>query len=135
MRVLIVGAGGVGSAIAIAAKSSESLSHIAVADVDPGRAERAVASLDEGRFVARQVDASDAAIVAELARAEAVDVVVNACDARFNPPIFRASYDAGCHYLDMGLTLSTPHPERPYELPGVLLGEAQFAATKQWEER
>jgi hypothetical protein len=27
----------------------------------------------------------------------------------------------------MAATLSEPHPERPYELPGVMLGDAQFA--------
>src|SRR5688572_21273578 len=98
MRVLLVGAGGVGSAIAIAANASESLSHVAVADIEADRAAAAIAQLDEGRFVARRVDASDAKAVAELAGAERADVVVNACDPRFNPPIFGAAYDAGCHY-------------------------------------
>jgi saccharopine dehydrogenase (NAD+, L-lysine forming) len=135
MRVLVVGAGGVGSAIATAASASESLSYVAVADVDLARAERATARLAPDRFAARRVDASDTAAVAQLARAERANVVVNACDPRFNPPIFEAAFAAGCHYLDMGLTLSEPHPERPHELPGVLLGESQFAAAKQWEDR
>ena len=71
---------------------------------------------------------------AELARAEGVDAILNACDPRFNPPIFQAAFDAGCTYLDMAMTLSERHPERPYELPGVLLGEAQFAEAARWEE-
>jgi saccharopine dehydrogenase-like NADP-dependent oxidoreductase len=95
----------------------------------------AIAHLDQARFVARQVDASDTNAVAELARAERADVIVNACDPRFNPPIFDAAYEAGCQYLDMAMTLSQPHAERPYELPGVLVGEDQLAATQQWEER
>ena len=45
-------------------------------------------------------------------------MIVNACDPRLNPPIFEAAFDAGCHYLDMAMTLSEPHAERPYELPG-----------------
>jgi len=62
-------------------------------------------------------------------------VVVNACDPRLNPSIFAAAFDAGCHYIDMAMTLSEPHPERPYEEPGVMLGAAQFDASARWEER
>ena len=46
MRVLVVGAGGVGRAIAIAANTSEGLDHIVVADLDENRATRAVDGLD-----------------------------------------------------------------------------------------
>jgi len=60
---------------------------------------------------------------------------VNACDPRLNPPIFAAAFDAGCHYLDMAMNLSTAHPERPYELPGRMLGEEQLAASDRWRER
>ena len=54
-----------------------------------------VAGLDE-RGSRRRLDASDAAAITELARAEGVDAIVNACDPRFNPPIFEAAFDAGC---------------------------------------
>src|SRR3954451_23799254 len=33
------------------------------------------------------------------------------------------------------MNVSAPHPERPYELPGRMLGEAQLAASDQWRER
>jgi saccharopine dehydrogenase-like NADP-dependent oxidoreductase len=33
----------------------------------------------------------------------------------------------------MAMTLSEPHPERPYAEPGVKLGDAQFAAGAGWE--
>ena len=136
MRVLVVGAGAVGSAIAIAARSSDLLSAIVVADLDPARAKRAVHAVgDDDRFVARSVNASSAAEVAALARAEHIDAIVNACDPRFNPPIFAGAFDAGCHYLDMAMTLSEPHPQRPYELPGRLLGEDELGANDAWVER
>ena len=135
MRVLLVGAGGVGSAIAVAASDSIGLDRVLVTDLELGRASRAVEGLDERRFEARSLDASDAAAIAELARAEQVDVVVNACDPRLNPPIFHAAFDAGCHYIDMAMTLSEPHPDRPYELPGRMLGEEQMAASDRWRER
>jgi saccharopine dehydrogenase-like NADP-dependent oxidoreductase len=135
MRVLVVGAGGVGRAIAIAANTSEGLDHVVVADLDADRATRAVAGLDERRFVNVGADASDRAAIAELARSERVEVIVNACDPRLNPAIFAAAFEANCHYLDMAMTLSEPHPERPYELPGKTLGEDQFAASDAWRDR
>ncbi len=135
MRVLVIGAGGVGSAIATAAGESDVLAGVVVADVDGARAARAIAGLDERRFAAHAADASDASGLEALASAEKIDVIVNACDPRFNPPIFAAALAAGCHYLDMAMTLSEPHPERPYELPGRLLGEEQLAANHEWEER
>jgi saccharopine dehydrogenase-like NADP-dependent oxidoreductase len=135
MRVLVAGAGGVGTAIAVAAGSSEGLDHIVLADLDEGRAQRAVAALDEHRFSGVPLDASDRGAVSELARAEQIDVIVNACDPRLNPAVFGAAFDAGCHYIDMAMTLSEPHPERPYEMPGRMLGEEQFAASDRWKER
>ena len=38
-------------------------------------------------------------------------------------------------YLDMAMTLSEPHPERPFELTGVKLGDYQFERAEAWEER
>jgi saccharopine dehydrogenase (NAD+, L-lysine forming) len=35
----------------------------------------------------------------------------------------------------MAMTLSEPHPERPYELTGVKLGDYQFERAAAWEER
>jgi saccharopine dehydrogenase (NAD+, L-lysine-forming) len=105
-----------------------------VADIDPGRARGAVAPLGDARFEPARLDASDPAAITALARRSRADAVVNACDPRFNPPIFEASLAAGCTYLDMAMTLSQPDPERPHEVPGVTLGEAQFAASERWEE-
>jgi saccharopine dehydrogenase-like NADP-dependent oxidoreductase len=135
MRVLVVGAGGVGAAIARAASESEVLEHVAIADVDLTRATKAVERMAGARFVARELDASNAAAITELARRERVGVIVNACDPRLNPSIFAAAFDAGCHYIDMAMTLSQPHPERPYQETGVMLGAAQFGESARWEER
>src|SRR5205814_9412545 len=46
-----------------------------------------------------------------------------------------AAFTAGCTYLDMAMTLSSPHPERPHEEPGAKLGDAQFAEHERWRER
>ena len=135
MRVLVVGAGGVGAAIARAAAESEVLEHVVVADVDLTRAAAAVARCADARFVARALDASNTAAITELARHEQVDVVLNACDPRLNPSIFAAAFEAGCHYIDMAMNLSEPHPEHPHTEPGLMLGAAQFEAAGAWAER
>ena len=108
---------------------------LTVADLDAGRAERAITGLDDPRLHAAAVDASDPEAVGELARAGRADVVVNACDPRLNPPIFDGALAAGATYLDMAMHLSHPHPERPHELTGEKLGDAQFAVADAWEAR
>ncbi|WP_327699561.1 saccharopine dehydrogenase family protein [Streptomyces sp. NBC_00459] len=133
MRVLLVGAGGVGTAITRIAARRSFFDLMVVADYDPARAEAAVAALDAGeRFVAERVDASDEAAVAELLARHGCDVLLNATDPRFVMPLFRAARAAGVTYVDMAMSLSRPHAERPYEECGVKLGDAQFEAADEW---
>ena len=134
MRILVVGAGGVGAAIAAIASRRPFFDSLVLADLDPARAERGVVTLGDPRFTAATVDAGDADAVAALARTHRSDVIVNACDPRFNPPIFRAAFDASCTYLDMAMTLSQPHPTQPYARVGVMLGDEQLAASAEWEQ-
>jgi saccharopine dehydrogenase (NAD+, L-lysine forming) len=131
--VLVVGAGGVGAAAASVAARREFFERFVLADIDPARAERAAAPL-AARGGSAQVDAADATAIAELARAERADAILNACDPRFNPPIFEAAFDAGCTYLDMAMTLSRPHPRHPYSEVGVMLGDEQFAVANRWQD-
>jgi saccharopine dehydrogenase-like NADP-dependent oxidoreductase len=49
-------------------------------------------------------------------------------------PIFDACLAAGADYLDMAMSLSRPHPEKPFELPGVKLGDEQFAKAQAWSD-
>jgi saccharopine dehydrogenase-like NADP-dependent oxidoreductase len=133
LRVLVVGAGGVGAAAGAVAARRRFFERFVLADIDGARAARAAAPLGD-RGGSAQLDASDAAAIAALARAERADAILNACDPRFNPPIFAAALDAGCTYLDMAMTLSQPHPERPFSEVGVMLGDEQFAVSAQWEE-
>ena len=131
----MVGAGGVGSAVAAIASRRDFLAHVVVADYDLQRAGRAVQGLDPARFSAARVDAADEAAIADLLRQTAADAVLNACDPRFVMPIFRAALRAGATYLDMAMSLSRPHGSRPHELPGVMLGDEQFALAAEWERR
>ena len=135
MRVLVVGAGGVGSSIVSIAARREVFEQIIVADVDLARATRAAARVGSPHVIGTRVDASDRLDLVELARSSRADVIVNACDPRFNPPIFDAAFEAGCHYLDMAMHMSVPHPTDPYNQCGVKLGDAQFDVADQWEAR
>src|SRR3954470_4998853 len=134
MRVLVVGSGGVGAAVAAIARRRDFFERLVLSDVDESRAEREAARLGDDRIDSVQLDASDEAVIVELARAERTDLILNACDPRLNPPIFAAARAAGCTYVDMAMTLSEPHPDRPFEEPGLKLGDAQFAAAAEWEE-
>ena len=136
MRILVVGSGGVGSAFAPIVARRDFWEHVVFADIDESRAQRIVDRYgSDSRFSAAKVDATDAAQVAEVARAHRADVILNAADPRFVMPIFRGAFDAGVTYMDMAMSLSAPHPERPYEQVGTKLGDEQFAMAEQWEER
>ncbi|MFF4229485.1 saccharopine dehydrogenase family protein [Streptomyces sp. NPDC001820] len=135
MRVLLVGAGGVGTAITRIAARRSFFDHVVVADYDLSRAEAAVAALEpDGRFSAERIDASDEAAVTSLLHSRRCDVLLNATDPRFVMPLFQAALAAGAHYLDMAMSLSRPHPERPHELCGVKLGDTQFERAADWEK-
>jgi saccharopine dehydrogenase (NAD+, L-lysine-forming) len=125
MRVLLIGAGGVGAAAVGIAARRDFHDTFVVADYDLGRAVKAVAGHDG--FVAAQVDASSAEAVAALCREHAITHVLNAVDPRFVMPIFNGAYAAGADYLDMAMSLS--HPEK-----GVMLGDEQFAAADRWRD-
>ena len=128
MRVLVVGAGGVGAAVGAVAKRRDVFERIVFADVDRARAQAVVDRECDPRFGAARLDASDAGQIAELARSERVDAVLNAVDPRFNPAVFEAAFEAGCTYLDLAMTLSNAET-------GEKLGDAQFAQEERWRER
>ena len=135
MRVLVLGAGGVGAAVARVATRRDFVETLVLADLDADRAGRAAAATGSDRVSATRADASDPAAVAELIGATRAEAVLNACDPRFVMPIFDGCLTAGVTYLDMAMSLSRPHPDEPYALPGVKLGDEQFARAAEWEER
>jgi saccharopine dehydrogenase-like NADP-dependent oxidoreductase len=126
MKVLVVGTGGVGAAVAAVAKRRDFFERMTFADLDPARPQALVEREGDGRFVAAQVDASDTESLVGLLRDTDADAVLNAADPRFNPPILEAAFDHGCTYLDMAMTLSGP---------GVMLGEEELEAHERWQDR
>jgi saccharopine dehydrogenase (NAD+, L-lysine-forming) len=144
VRVLLVGAGGVGCAAVRIAARRDFFDHWVVADYDSARARAAVAAAREanagvgaaagdGRFEAATVDASSAAAVADLCRAHGITHVLNAVDPRFVMPIFAGAFAAGADYLDLAMSLSRPDPHEPHARCGVKLGDEQFAAAERWQ--
>jgi len=136
MKVLLVGVGGVGEAIARIAEPRAWVKQVVLADYNLERAEEVQGKLgDTERYPVEFVDASKQELIEKLAKKYKVDLVMNACDPSFNIPIFEAAYQVGCNYMDMAMTLSAPHPERPFEKCGVKLGDYQFERAKQWEAK
>ena len=133
MRVLAVGAGGVGTSAALIAQRRSFFEHWVCADYDVARAEAIVTRLDDDRFVAAQVDASNAEAIALLAKEHRITHVLNVVDPRFVMPIFTGAYEAGANYLDTAMSLSRPHPTAPYREVGVKLGDEQFEYSAKWE--
>jgi saccharopine dehydrogenase-like NADP-dependent oxidoreductase len=124
----------VGAAFAAIAQRRGAFTEVVMADVALDRAQAVADRLSEpDRFSAERVDASNQADLLELIGRVDPDAVLNACDPRFNEPIFDAAFEAKVTYLDMAMTLSHPHPERPHELPGTMLGEYQLARHEAWE--
>jgi saccharopine dehydrogenase (NAD+, L-lysine forming) len=134
MRILVIGAGGVGTAAVAVAARRDFFEQVVVADYDPARVEHALAPVaGDTRFTGARVDASDRDSMVALIRAHGITHVLNAVDPRFVMPIFDAAFTAGVDYMDMAMSLSRPHPDKPYELPGVKLGDEQFAKAADWE--
>jgi saccharopine dehydrogenase (NAD+, L-lysine-forming) len=112
------------------------LEQMVLADYNKARVAEVQAKLgDPQRFPAEWVDASQEDLVEALARKYKVDLIMNACDPQYNMPIFDAAYAAGCHYMDMAMSLSEPHPDDPYHKTGLKLGDLQFERSQDWENK
>ncbi len=127
MKALVIGAGGVGSAISNIAARRSFITKMVVADRDLSRAESAVARLADPRFTAAAVNASSVEDLRSLIRSTQSDVVINAVDPRFVMPIFEACELESVNYVDMAMSLSKAHPTEPHSKVGLMLGEQQFA--------
>jgi saccharopine dehydrogenase-like NADP-dependent oxidoreductase len=141
MRILLIGAGGVGDAIAKIAAERSFYEVMVVSDFDLARAEKTIAWIRNrhgddvaARFIPAKVDASNASNVVELCRAHNITHLLNAVEPKFVPTLFSAAFTAGVGYMDMAMSLSEPHPSDPYRKPGIKLGDAQYAVNDQWEK-
>ena len=135
MKALVIGAGGVGSAIANIASRRPFIKQMVIADRNLSRAEAAITKLKDSRFSAAEVNAAELEDIRTLIRKAKPDIVINAVDPRFVMPIFLACEIENTNYMDMAMSLSRPHPHYPNSETGVKLGDEQFARDWNWGER
>jgi saccharopine dehydrogenase-like NADP-dependent oxidoreductase len=140
MKILLVGAGGVGDAFAKIIARRSFYDGVVVSDYDLGRAERTIAAIQArhgddvaAKFTAAQIDASDPDVVARVARENGATHVMNAVEPKFVQSIFAGALAAGADYLDMAMSLSEPHPTEPHSQTGIKLGDDQFDQAADWE--
>jgi len=134
MRALVIGAGGVGSAIANIASRKSFITELVIADYDASKAHAVTQKIQDPRFTSVEVDAGDLVALEGLIRKVNPDVVINAVDPRFVMQIFTAAQNAGINYMDMAMSLSKAHPTEPFTKTGVMLGDEQFAQGDAWEK-
>jgi saccharopine dehydrogenase-like NADP-dependent oxidoreductase len=140
MKILLVGAGGVGNALAKLLATRDFYEHVIVADYDTSRAEGVLEWIAgrfpeaRARFSAEHIDASAPENVTALAKKHGATIVMNAVEPAFVQSIFQGALDAGADYMDMAMSLSIPHPTDPYNTPGIKLGDWQFDRATEWEK-
>jgi len=139
MRLLLIGAGGVGQSVSMiikrAGEQGKWLEKMVVADYNLDRAKEVVNLVNDKRYIAAQVDASSSESIKKLVKEHNITFIMNAVEPSFNETIFDTAFEAGVGYLDCAMTLSHRHPEKPYELPGIKLGDYQFAKHAAWEAK
>jgi saccharopine dehydrogenase-like NADP-dependent oxidoreductase len=142
MRILLIGAGGVGDAIVKIAANRNFFEKIIVADYDLNRAQKSVDWVKanhktevEQLFEATQIDASKPENVSAKIAEYSITHVMNAVEPKFVQSVFQGAMDANANYMDMAMSLSHAHKEDPFNQPGEKLGDwqydkaAEFAAT------
>ncbi len=118
MRLLILGAGGVGSSACAIIARRHFTEAVVVADYSADRARSVVDRYGDDRFTAAQVDAGDEAAIRALIDAHRIDAVLNAVDPRFVMPIFRAALAAGVDLPRHGHEpVASPTPTTPTRRP------------------
>jgi saccharopine dehydrogenase-like NADP-dependent oxidoreductase len=133
MRVLCLGAGGVGTSAALIAARRTYFDAWVIADYDLGRSLQLADRVGDPRFTAVQVDASDETLIIRLIEIHQVTHVLNLLDPRYVMPIFRACLVSRVNYLDTAMSLSRPNASSPFTQTGVKLGDEQFELASDWE--
>jgi saccharopine dehydrogenase (NAD+, L-lysine-forming) len=124
MKVLLIGVGGVGEAIAVAAKDRPWIEKIVLADYDLSRALEVHKKLGKPEFPVVKLDAGNIAQVVEVADKFGVDLLMNAVSCDFIDPLFDAAYQSGCNYMDMAMSGTGPD-----------MGRYQFESSAKWEKK
>ncbi len=139
MKILIIGAGGVGSSAAKiikrAGKGGMWAEKVILSDYNEARAKKVALDCDDERFMGEFVNARDSKSIKDLVEKHDVNFVMNACDPSFNENIFDTCYEIGVGYIDCAMTLSEMHPTDPFNKTHIKLGDYQYAKNEEWEEK
>jgi len=139
MKILIIGAGGVGTSMATVikrmGKEIDWAEKIVLADYNFDRAKEVADKIcGGGIFVAEKVNARDSANIEEIIKKHEIDMTMNAVEPEFNECIFDTCLKTGSMYMDAAMTLSTPDPDKPFEKANIKLGDYQFDRHEDWKK-
>ena len=101
MKVLVLGAGAVGTVSALKFVQDAMLEQLVIADAVSARASLLADRVRDSRVSAMQLDAGDRAVVARTIRETGTTVVLNAALPVTNLDVMRACLAAGCDYIDL----------------------------------
>jgi saccharopine dehydrogenase-like NADP-dependent oxidoreductase len=125
MKVLLIGVGGVGEAIAVVGRERLWLEKMVLADYNLERAKTVQNRLGAvEKFPVEHIDARDINQIIQVARKHEVDLIMNAVSNFYNDTIFDAAYEAGCNYLDMAMS--------GYSMN---MGSHQWNQAAEWEDK
>jgi len=125
MKVLLIGVGGVGEAIAVVGRERLWLEKMVLADYNLERAKTVQNRLGAvEKFPVEQIDARDIRQIVQVARKHGVGLIMNAVSNFYNDTIFDAAYEVGCNYLDMAMS--------GYSMN---MGSHQWNQAAKWEDK
>jgi saccharopine dehydrogenase (NAD+, L-lysine forming) len=101
VKVLVLGAGAVGTVSALKFAKEAVLEKLVIADTVSARASLLADRLKDPRVTAIRLDAGDRAAVASAIRHTDTTLVLNAALPATNLDVMRACLDAGCDYIDL----------------------------------
>jgi saccharopine dehydrogenase (NAD+, L-lysine forming) len=101
VKVLVLGAGAVGTVSALKFVQEAMLEKLVIADAVSARASLLADRLDDRRVSALCLDAADRAAVARTIRHTGTTLVLNAALPATNLAVMRACLEAGAHYIDL----------------------------------
>jgi len=140
VRILLIGAGGVGDAIVKISADRNFFEKLIVSDYDIQRAEKSVEWVNQhspeaaAKFQTAQIDASDSDQVAALAKEVGATHIMNAVEPKFVQSIFDGALKAGVNYMDMAMSLSHAHETDPFNTPAEKLGDWQYDKHAEFEK-
>lgn len=101
MKVLVLGAGAVGTVSALKFRQEAMVEQLIIADTVSARATLLADRLRDPRVRALTIDAGDRLQVAQAIRDTGTTILLNAALPATNLAVMRACLDAGCDYIDM----------------------------------